>query len=555
MSDTTYIDFVQPAVNAEWLNEVNNHVWHDTPVNGATVHMASTIAVTPFDDIAATDVQAALNEINDKITTSDPIDASEVSYTPAGTGAVTTTVQSKLRETISVKDFGADPTGATNSAAAFNAAILKCALAGGGVVAAPYGNYKILDTVYIPAYVTLDLGGSVIEGPGVGSATNLFESAYLNNGAVVSNIGVALKYVIRGSIRNGFIKNCGKAIAVERLIDGCEIRDLQFENCTYAVWSNDSYYPRFINLFSRGSAGGATNAAFYFATYVNVNAIESVFVTDRVLGMEIAVNGNGVTLYNCAAEGCTDGIKVTGNLSPIKLDTCYFENITAVALSFNGAGTVATVDNCFFNTSATGIYVGSHVDVDVKKNNTFISTTYPVTCANDQLAYGKVSVKTAAIADNGYPVNPAGMTIGKKVDLDYDNIIYNGATGDTLIKTKVHSNTLIAFEHEGDSGPWPHTGVAFCQKTVPVGNPVSITVDTRIAYRTLSGIVVFRLFANDDMNGYQLYGFVFGDQVKQLDSSGKTVAVSDNGGYLRLTISSFVNTLKLANVVGIVRHV
>jgi len=32
-----------------------------------------------------------------------------VTYTPAGTGAVATTVQSKLRESVSVKDFGSIP--------------------------------------------------------------------------------------------------------------------------------------------------------------------------------------------------------------------------------------------------------------------------------------------------------------------------------------------------------------------------------------------------------------------------------------------------------------
>jgi len=41
-----------------------------------------------------------------------------VGYTPAGTGAVATTVQSKLRESVSVKDFGAIGAGADESAAA-----------------------------------------------------------------------------------------------------------------------------------------------------------------------------------------------------------------------------------------------------------------------------------------------------------------------------------------------------------------------------------------------------------------------------------------------------
>ena len=49
--------------------------------------------------------------------------SSLVGYNEGGTGAVTRTVQAKLQEQVSVLDFGADPTGTTDSTAAINAAI------------------------------------------------------------------------------------------------------------------------------------------------------------------------------------------------------------------------------------------------------------------------------------------------------------------------------------------------------------------------------------------------------------------------------------------------
>jgi hypothetical protein len=62
--------------------------------------------------------------------------SSLVGYQPAGTGAVTTTVQAKLRQYVSVMDFGADPTGATNSTNA-----IQNAIATGKAVYFPTGIY------------------------------------------------------------------------------------------------------------------------------------------------------------------------------------------------------------------------------------------------------------------------------------------------------------------------------------------------------------------------------------------------------------------------------
>ena len=87
--------------------------------------------------------------VNIGIATLSGIASSLVTYLPAGTNAVATTVQAKLRESVSVLDFGADPTGVADSAAAIQNAINAVSLAGGGTVYVPAGIYKITTTIYL----------------------------------------------------------------------------------------------------------------------------------------------------------------------------------------------------------------------------------------------------------------------------------------------------------------------------------------------------------------------------------------------------------------------
>lgn len=83
--------------------------------------------------------------------------SSMVGYLPEGTGAVTTTVQDKLRESVSVKDFGAVGDGVTDDTAAVQAAIA----AGTASSVTPYaiyfptGSYRITSSLTCGAYGNL----------------------------------------------------------------------------------------------------------------------------------------------------------------------------------------------------------------------------------------------------------------------------------------------------------------------------------------------------------------------------------------------------------------
>jgi hypothetical protein len=454
---------------------------------------------------------------------------------------------------VNVKWFGAKGDGVTDDTSSFSNAILFSAVKNGKLFLST-STYLVLGTLFIPSFFELDLNKSTIIGAGIGSTNALFESAYLSDGVLSSNINVADTYVTRATVKNGFIKNCGKAFNVERLIDGCEIRDIQFENCTYAIHCDDSYYARYINLLSRGSANSASNAAFYFGTYVNVEALESIFVIDRSLGIEIAINGNALTLKNCSAEHCGEGIRVSGSLNPIKFDTCYIENVSGVGISITGAGTRATFDNCFLNSCSTGIYAGPHTEIDVNTNTTFINMTYKVTCDNDYNVFGNIGISDVAIPNNSYPVNATGYTIGKKMNVEYKNILYDNLSGEALIKGQVFDKAIIPFIYSGDPGSPLSGTVPFCLLSKTAGTTFDVYIDTQIKYNSLGTFVGFDLECIDNDGIFRVYGIIFGDTAIQFDTKVKTVTALNNSGYLRLKVSTLTHPNEIYSVTGIIRY-
>jgi hypothetical protein len=87
-----------------------------------------------------------------------------IGFEPAGSGAVARSAQDKMRETVSVKDFGAVGDGATDDTAAIQAAIDNA-----GTIFFPPGTYKISDTIILGDKKTLfgsspqtSVGGGVI---------------------------------------------------------------------------------------------------------------------------------------------------------------------------------------------------------------------------------------------------------------------------------------------------------------------------------------------------------------------------------------------------------
>ena len=93
--------------------------------------------------------------------------AAGITFDPAGAGAVASTVQDKLRERVSVKDFGATGDGTTDDRAAIVSAIAHVESLGGGTVFFPVGSYNIGSTG-----ITVTSQGITLLGEGMGGQTS-----------------------------------------------------------------------------------------------------------------------------------------------------------------------------------------------------------------------------------------------------------------------------------------------------------------------------------------------------------------------------------------------
>ena len=117
--------------------------------------------------------------------TTTAVDAGGVTYTPSGTGAVAATAQTKLRERVSVKDFGAQGDGATDDTAAIQACINANQTA---TIYFPPGTYKCSSAILLT-----DTAGHNFQGQLIGDA-----------GAVVTFTHSSLSTAADSAMAHGF---------------------------------------------------------------------------------------------------------------------------------------------------------------------------------------------------------------------------------------------------------------------------------------------------------------------------------------------------------------
>jgi len=297
---------------------------------------AALIGNTPAGTIAATTVQGAINEIVSDLAASSG--SSLVGYTQGGISAVSRTVQGKLRESVSVKDFGAVGNGVTDDTAAFSGFVAEQqVLVNTGELIG--GETYLLDTwSTISPSQPLNIDGNFATVKGPTSRVDLFKPDVEINlhQATVERWGSAIQRLIAdgGSItaarldQNTFSDIAGSVVNVETpfsnyWLHGNTITNtdggyaLRIGRNTYAEqdnWKNGSVC---FNIFSDidGASSSSTSPGIIYGkdTHVAFNRMDGVqAASGEAWGFYTKLRYGNIVFNDVSSVNSTSSSDVTG---------------------------------------------------------------------------------------------------------------------------------------------------------------------------------------------------------------------------------------------------
>lgn len=256
--------------------------------------------------------------------------SSLVGFIQSGTGAVATTVQTKLRESVSVLDFGADPTGATNSQTFIANALTYCKTNG--------------KSLYIPGgtylhSAVLDVDSVTLFGDGVTSilkATSATDTAIrlIGTGPEVQGIFVTGT----ATAINANVNSCGVAVyqATNFIVTNVTVDKTPYFGIGVFASSNGSI--TFNNVYGALKDGiHLTNDTTTGSSYVDV------------IGNYVGANGDdGIAVVTYSTASICTGINIVGNI---------IKNSASRAINLAGAALVTIANNNIISPTYAGINI------------------------------------------------------------------------------------------------------------------------------------------------------------------------------------------------------
>lgn len=219
------------------------------------------------------------------------VDSTDVSFIQAGTGAVARTARAKMRDVVSVKDFGAVGDGVADDTAAIQAAINAAS-----AVYVPAGTY-------IVNVVTLDANTEL---HGDGSSSIIKQSASFAGGS-------------QGSL---YVNSGAAGSQVSNIV----IRDLRIEGTNIAA-------PVFSEFKHLVSLNGVKNVLVANVEFVGFQG-DGLYIGSGNIGGQERHNYN-VTVRNCTFDGVNaenrNGVSII-DCDNATIEDCYFVNTTKTGM-------------------------------------------------------------------------------------------------------------------------------------------------------------------------------------------------------------------------------
>lgn len=194
------------------------------------------------------------------VITGDQTPGSAVSFIQSGTGAVTRNIQEKARESVSVLDFGADPTGATDSTLQIQAAITAVQAQGGGTVNFSSGTFKCLNEIILNPIGPFLFHDVYLQGSGAEATILSFSSAVAGSNGIkvlagggAGRLGISAMS-IKGAKNIGINVNPGHG--PDEFISRFYISDVVVDGCVSdGVRFSNTYMGNITNVESRNNGG------------------------------------------------------------------------------------------------------------------------------------------------------------------------------------------------------------------------------------------------------------------------------------------------------------
>jgi len=432
MTSTVFTDFVGPPINAAWLNDVNTKTYADPQI-------------------------AAISA---------PTGSSLMGFQQSGTGAVARTTQDKLRELVSVLDFGAKGDGVADDTAAIQAAIAYLT-AIGGILFFPTGVYKISSTITWAnnitykgvGYSTSNTKGSVLLFSVTGANASQINNA-LNSGTFASinfegltfvhsalSSGYALLYDTGSSYLN--ISKCkfnhAGAGSFGVVFDQTEISTI--DRCIFEALGNIGTGANI--WLANGATPQNPTGAVYYTNRITItnNQINPALGGASATGLRDS-GGLVHTIEDNNFNGGGYGIQVvTGANLSIKKNE--FEGATVNSIAFTTAAQGATGVEISGNYMLGGVPQLSLASAAIDRltySNNVISTSVGVACESGLSA----GVSGKIFATQNRQISVGSVPFNNYLERDVDTIGICTLYGSSVAGTQTYVGQTITWRRIGD---------------------------------------------------------------------------------------------------------